>query len=90
MELTCVECGGAFERPSMKGPAPTFCSGSCRQRMHRRRREERQGKLVTVGWRNMRSGAFHRDRGDGPGWVQVYAWSAEMASARERLGKRAG
>lgn len=35
--LTCAHCSSPFDRVHFRGPAPRYCSASCRQAAHRER-----------------------------------------------------
>lgn len=37
--LRCDQCGRLFPRVSVKGPTPTYCSNTCRQRAYEKRRK---------------------------------------------------
>jgi len=45
MRLTCLDCGGEFERSSVKGMAPRYCSTACRNRAYRNRHPERMKEM---------------------------------------------
>ncbi len=43
--LICAWCGKAYERPNTKGPAPSYCSSSHRQRAHEGRQLARMARV---------------------------------------------
>lgn len=87
----CRNCQRRFTPTNARGPLPDFCSARCRMAYNHDAKTGR-GKLVQVGWRNERSGAFHPRatgvEGGGPGWFPVYAYTGDIETAREAVGKR--
>lgn len=45
-QLHCACCGRPFARPSMRGPAPLYCSADCQKQMRVRSRVWSQGRQV--------------------------------------------
>ena len=46
--LFCACCGRPFQRTSMRGPAPLYCSDDCRRQMAVRRRAWTRADLVVL------------------------------------------
>lgn len=47
MILTCAHCSKRFEKPHIKGPTPKYCSGNCRQRALKRRRDRQRREQIS-------------------------------------------
>lgn len=86
--MTCEYCGREFVRPHNRGPAPLFCSASCRQGSHvKRLRERAYDGLASYSDDELFDEVVRRMEADFPSWsrrVLEMANDALLSIARPR------